>query len=149
MARVLTLPLSLPPPLLRLLLQAAWCSVLWQTASAARIPSSRVCSLTPVGMDAWRFFLSFGFVECIAPHACISQLHPHPDHTPPIAHLTPNVTSSSLFLFAHTRTPTVSAGFGVMSSFLPAYEGLIVTRIMAGFGVGGSVPGVFTLAAGG
>ena len=41
----------------------------------------------------------------------------------------------------------INAAFGLLASASPRYEWLIVCRVLAGFGVGGSVPGVFSLGA--
>lgn len=40
-----------------------------------------------------------------------------------------------------------NATCGLLSAFMPSIPALMVMRVLAGFGVGGSVPGVFTLAA--
>ena len=42
---------------------------------------------------------------------------------------------------------SINAAFGLLSALTPIYGVLLFCRIVAGFGVGGSIPGVFTLAA--
>lgn len=39
----------------------------------------------------------------------------------------------------------LDATFGIASAFAPTWQWLVVFRVIAGFGVGGSVPSVFTL----
>ncbi len=41
----------------------------------------------------------------------------------------------------------INAVFGLLTSFMPNLTFIVICRILAGIGIGGSVPSVFTLAA--